>query len=137
LCNTLSSKCFCVYKHLTYSNNGEFPRSLLAIKQWFYNLVKTLLRRFRWGFILAGFAALIMAGVSWTLETSDTYWIWHRYYNKLLLSLLSLVFLCLLRLTFFALLKWLQLLACYNIHIFFLLPLFKSKYCWCWESATT
>jgi hypothetical protein len=125
----LQSAFVCAYQSLKSSNNGEFPRSLLSIKQWFYNLVKTLLRRFRWGFLLAGFAALIMAGASWMLETSDTYWIWHRYYDKLLLSLLSLLFLCILRLTFFALLKWLQFLARYNIHIIFLLPLLKSKYC--------
>lgn len=114
----------------------NFHCSLQTIKQWLYNLVKTILRRFRWAFLLAGFVALAMAGISWTLETSSNYWFWHRYCNFThTLSSISL-FLCILWLMF-ALLKWLQLLACYNIHIFFLLPLFKSKYCrWCWESAT-
>lgn len=47
------------------------------------NLVKTLLRRFRWGFVLAGFSALAMAAISWKLESSESYWIWHRYYEIL------------------------------------------------------
>lgn len=46
-------------------------------------LVKTLLRRFRWGFVLAGFSALAMAAISWKLESSESYWIWHRYYEIL------------------------------------------------------
>jgi len=74
----------------------NFHCSLQTIKQWFCNLVKTLLRRFRWGFLLAGFIALAMAGLSWTLETSANYWFWHRYYNTTTLSTIILFF-CLLR----------------------------------------
>lgn len=51
------------------------------IRRWFKNLLKTLWRRFRWGFMLAGFVALAMAAISWTLESSESYWIWHRYYE--------------------------------------------------------
>ena len=29
--------------------------------------------------MLAGFVALAMAAISWKLETSESYWIWHRY----------------------------------------------------------
>lgn len=47
------------------------------------NFVKALLRRFRWGFVLAGFSALAMAAISWKLESSESYWIWHRYYEIL------------------------------------------------------
>ena len=114
----------------------NFLCSLQTIKQWFCNLVKTLLRRFRWGFLLVGFITLAMAGLSWTLETSANYWFWHRYYISTTLSTFSL-FLCLLLVSSFALLKWLQLLACYNIYIFILLPLLKSKHCWCWRFIIT
>lgn len=48
-------------------------------KGWVQNLIQTLFRRFRWGFLLAGFATLAMAAISWKLETSESYWIWHRY----------------------------------------------------------
>lgn len=50
-----------------------------SLKVWIQNVIKTLLKRFRWGFILAGFTALAMAAISWELETSENYWIWHRY----------------------------------------------------------
>lgn len=66
--------------------------SFQTVKQWLCNLVKTLLRRFRWGFLVVGFIALAMAGLSWTLETSANYWFWHRYCTILLVSLLSLCF---------------------------------------------
>lgn len=51
-----------------------------AIKAWAHNLFKTLYRRYRWGFMLAGFTALAIAAISWNLETTETYWIWHRYH---------------------------------------------------------
>jgi hypothetical protein len=37
--------------------------------------------------MLAGFTALAMAAISWKLETSESYWIWHRYTNLMKLSL--------------------------------------------------
>lgn len=91
------------------------------IREWLHNLVKTFFRRFRWGFLIAGFVALTMAGISWKLETSESYWIWHRYIKDqfTLLSLsLSLSFICLILL---------QSLACHNIHSVLLLPLFQSN----------
>lgn len=51
----------------------------LKIRAWVINLFHVLLKRFHWGFLLAGFSALAMAAISWKLETSRTYWIWHRY----------------------------------------------------------
>ncbi|KAJ1429577.1 hypothetical protein SESBI_08362 [Sesbania bispinosa] len=66
---------------------------LQTIKQWFYNLVKTLLRRFRWFFLLAGFIALSMAALSWTLETSENYWIWHSFWHITIYTS-SFFFLC-------------------------------------------
>ncbi|KAG9132534.1 hypothetical protein Leryth_008451 [Lithospermum erythrorhizon] len=48
-----------------------------SIKAWTVNLIKTIIKRFRWGFILAGFVALAMAAISWTRENSQTYWFWH------------------------------------------------------------
>lgn len=65
-----------------------------TIMEWLRNFMKTILRRFRWGFVLVGFAALAMAAISWKLETSQSYWIWHRYYE--FVSFFSLrLFLCL------------------------------------------
>ncbi|KAF7844562.1 Transmembrane protein 8B [Senna tora] len=71
----------------------NFPYSLQAIKQWLCNLVQTLLRRYRWGFVLAGFAVLAMAATSWTLETSETYWIWHSFWHITIYTS-SFFFLC-------------------------------------------
>ena len=135
-CRQLMRLCLNINKRVLMMN---FHCSLQTIKQWLINLVKTLLRRYNLAFALAGFAALAMAAISWTLETSENYWFWHRYYHSTYplcvcaharacfsLFLSSLSHVCLL-------LKCLQLLAYYNIHIFFLLPLFKSKYCGEWE----
>ncbi|XAR63037.1 hypothetical protein NMG60_11022823 [Bertholletia excelsa] len=52
-----------------------------TIKGWLRNLFKTLVKRFRWGFVLAGFTALAMAAISWTLESTETYWIWHSIWH--------------------------------------------------------
>ncbi|KAF9668985.1 hypothetical protein SADUNF_Sadunf14G0060400 [Salix dunnii] len=57
------------------------------------NLVKTLLRRFRWGFVLAGFSALAMAAISWKLESSESYWIWHSLWHVTIYTS-SFLFLC-------------------------------------------
>ncbi|CAI8607563.1 unnamed protein product [Vicia faba] len=77
----------------SFEVSPNFHQSLLTIKLWFYNLVKALIRRFRWGFILAGFAALIMAGIGWILETSETYWIWHSFWHAAIYTS-SFFFLC-------------------------------------------
>ena len=38
-------------------------------------------------FVLAGFTTLAFAAISWKLETSESYWIWHRYNNVNRISL--------------------------------------------------
>ncbi|KAB1215624.1 hypothetical protein CJ030_MR4G001674 [Morella rubra] len=62
-------------------------------KGWVQNLIQTLFRRFRWGFLLAGFATLAMAAISWKLETSESYWIWHSVWHVTIYTS-SLFFLC-------------------------------------------
>ncbi|GKE50381.1 EGF-like domain-containing protein, partial [Tanacetum coccineum] len=47
------------------------------IKGWFPNLVKTVLKHFRWFFVLVGFVALAMAVISWSLESTESYCFWH------------------------------------------------------------
>lgn len=63
------------------------------IKEWLQNLIKTLLKRFRWGFVLAGFTALVMAAVSRKLEDSQNYWIWHSVWHVTIYTS-SFFFLC-------------------------------------------
>ncbi|XP_057454664.1 uncharacterized protein LOC130746140 isoform X1 [Lotus japonicus] len=83
------------YRSLSFSLgfSPNFFLSLQTIKQWLYNLVKTILRRFRWAFLLAGFVALAMAGISWTLETSSNYWFWHSFWHVTIYTS-SFFFLC-------------------------------------------
>ncbi|XP_054780905.1 uncharacterized protein LOC129288393 [Prosopis cineraria] len=83
------------YRSLSFSFGvpPDFRCCLEAVKQWLYNLVKTLLRRFRWIFVLAGFAALGMASTSWKLETSETYWFWHSWWHIAIYTS-SFFFLC-------------------------------------------
>ncbi|KAF7826079.1 Transmembrane protein 8B [Senna tora] len=83
------------YRSLSFSIGFSlnFLHSWQTIKRWLYNLFKTLLRRFRWGFTLAGFAALAMAGINWTLETSQTYWFWHSMWHITIYTS-SFFFLC-------------------------------------------
>jgi hypothetical protein len=33
--------------------------------------------RFHWVYLIVGLTILTFAGMSWLLETDDTYWIWH------------------------------------------------------------
>ncbi|PWA53434.1 transmembrane protein-related protein [Artemisia annua] len=49
-----------------------------TIKVWCHNLLKTVLKRFRLYLVVAGFAALSMAAISWHLESTRSYWFWHR-----------------------------------------------------------
>ncbi|CAK8542410.1 unnamed protein product [Lathyrus sativus] len=71
------------YRSLSFSVRFslDFSHSLRVIKRWLCNLVGTLLRRYHWPFALAGFSALSMAIVSWTLETSENYWFWHSFWH--------------------------------------------------------
>ncbi|KAK6918348.1 NGX6/PGAP6/MYMK [Dillenia turbinata] len=64
-----------------------------AIRAWFENIVRILLKRFRWGFVLSGFTALAMAAISWTLESSESYWIWHSIWHVSIYTS-SFFFLC-------------------------------------------
>ncbi|XP_027334938.1 uncharacterized protein LOC113849313 isoform X2 [Abrus precatorius] len=83
------------YRSLSFSFgfSQSFLQSLQTIKQWFCNLVKTILRRFRWGFLLVGFITLAMAAISWTLETSANYWFWHSFWHVTIYTS-SFFFLC-------------------------------------------
>ncbi|XP_068478557.1 uncharacterized protein [Phaseolus vulgaris] len=83
------------YRSLSFSFalSLSFLQSMQTMKQWFCNLVKTLLRRFRWGFMVVGFIALAMAGLSWTLETSANYWFWHSFWHVTIYTS-SFFFLC-------------------------------------------
>ncbi|KAL5167074.1 Transmembrane protein 8B [Glycine soja] len=83
------------YRSLSFSIgiSFNFSHCFQTIKQWLYNLVKTLLRRYHWAFALAGFLALAMAAISWTLETSETYWFWHSIWHITIYTS-SFFFLC-------------------------------------------
>ena len=107
-----------------------------VIKQWLSNLLKTLLRRFRWGFVLAGCTALTMAAISWKLESSASYWIWHRYIIKLSELPIKSQSLNPLSHWYLFLCDRLQHLACCHIYIFLFLPLFESKHGNHWESSS-
>ncbi|KAL4341311.1 hypothetical protein GQ457_08G022740 [Hibiscus cannabinus] len=63
------------------------------IREWMNNLVKTLMKRFRWGFLLAGFIALAMAAISRNTENSQNYWIWHSVWHVTIYTS-SFFFLC-------------------------------------------
>ncbi|PIN18581.1 hypothetical protein CDL12_08735 [Handroanthus impetiginosus] len=75
----------------------EFQMSLLdrweTIKGWTHNIIKTIIKRFRWGFIVAGFAALAMAAISWKMESTESYWIWHSLWHISIYTS-SFLFLC-------------------------------------------
>ncbi|XP_028096285.1 uncharacterized protein LOC114296201 isoform X2 [Camellia sinensis] len=64
-----------------------------TVKVWLHNLMKTILKRFRWGYVLAAFTALAMAAISWTLESSESYWVWHSVWHVSIYSS-SFLFLC-------------------------------------------
>ncbi|XP_038709119.1 uncharacterized protein LOC120003999 [Tripterygium wilfordii] len=84
-------------KYRSFSTSVGFCLNILdrwqTIKRWLHNLLKTLLRRFRWGFIIAGFTTLAMAAISWTLESSESYWIWHSLWHVTIYTS-SFFFLC-------------------------------------------
>ncbi|MED6162828.1 hypothetical protein PIB30_074157 [Stylosanthes scabra] len=83
------------YRSLSFSFrfSPSFPQSLMTIKDWLSKLVMSLWRRFHWGFALAGFITLAMAGTSWVLETSSTYWLWHSFWHATIYTS-SFFFLC-------------------------------------------
>ncbi|XP_072955408.1 uncharacterized protein [Typha angustifolia] len=59
----------------------------------FWNIVKTLKKRFQWRFLLLGFIALSLAATSWKLEAIDSYWIWHSLWHITIYTS-SFFFLC-------------------------------------------
>ncbi|KAI3979229.1 hypothetical protein MKX01_008241 [Papaver californicum] len=63
------------------------------IKAWLLNLLKTLRDRFRWGFVIPGFLALALAGISWKVVNSKNYWIWHSIWHVSIYTA-SFFFLC-------------------------------------------
>ncbi|KAG8391856.1 hypothetical protein BUALT_Bualt01G0230500 [Buddleja alternifolia] len=81
----------------SFSFSREFHLNLLVtretIKGWFDNIIKTIRKRLRWGFFLAGFIVLAMAAVSWKMESTETYWIWHSLWHVCAYSS-SFLFLC-------------------------------------------
>ncbi|KAM3684843.1 hypothetical protein ACJW31_11G073400 [Castanea mollissima] len=64
-----------------------------TLKVWVQNLIKTLFRRFHWMFVLAGFTTLAFAAISWKLETSESYWVWHSLWHVSIYTS-SFFFLC-------------------------------------------
>ncbi|KAJ8529207.1 hypothetical protein K7X08_036042 [Anisodus acutangulus] len=64
-----------------------------TVKAWIHNFIRSLLKRFRWGFLIAGFTALAMAAISWKLESSQNYWIWHSVWHVSIYTS-SFLFLC-------------------------------------------
>ncbi|XP_061361226.1 uncharacterized protein LOC133305107 [Gastrolobium bilobum] len=87
----ISTKYRSLFFSIRFSVN--FSHSLQSIKRWLRNVVDTLLRRYRWAFALAGFVALAMAAISWTLETSENYWFWHSCWHITIYTS-SFFFLC-------------------------------------------
>ncbi|GAB2224143.1 hypothetical protein Drorol1_Dr00004891 [Drosera rotundifolia] len=84
-------------KYRSFSLPTGFRENVLLsgqnIRNFILNAVKTFLKRFRWGYVMAGSVALIMAGISWKLETSETYWIWHSLWH-VSIFISSFFFLC-------------------------------------------
>ncbi|GAB4861707.1 hypothetical protein Ancab_036960 [Ancistrocladus abbreviatus] len=84
-------------KYRPFSFPPVFCLNVLQRRQTFrdslLNAIKSFLKRFRWGFMLAGFVALTMAAVSWHLETSESYWIWHSLWHVSIYTS-SFLFLC-------------------------------------------
>ncbi|GAB2271735.1 hypothetical protein Dimus_006565 [Dionaea muscipula] len=63
------------------------------IRNFIVNAARMFLKRFRLGFVVAGLIALTMAAISWKLETSESYWIWHSIWHVSIYTS-SFLFLC-------------------------------------------
>ncbi|XP_065629406.1 uncharacterized protein LOC136067445 [Quercus suber] len=83
------------YRSFSFSIGFDFRMlgSWQTLKVWVQNLIKTLFRRFRWMFLLAGFTTLAFAAISWKLENSESYWIWHSLWHVSIYTS-SFFFLC-------------------------------------------
>ncbi|KAG0457476.1 hypothetical protein HPP92_022633 [Vanilla planifolia] len=64
-----------------------------SMKRLCLNLVKAVLKRYYWPFLLLGFVGLAFAGTSWALEANETYWFWHSLWHISIYSS-SFFFLC-------------------------------------------
>jgi hypothetical protein len=86
-----------VTKYRSYCGSAGFSLNMLdrprAVKEWFSNLIKTLKKRFRWGFVAAGLVAFTMAAISFKVETSSSYWMWHSIWHFTIYTS-SFFFLC-------------------------------------------
>ncbi|CAN8286173.1 unnamed protein product [Cochlearia groenlandica] len=86
-----------VTKYRSYCGSAGFSQNMLdrprAVKEWFSNLIKTLKKRFRWGFVAAGLVFFTIAGISFKVETSSSYWIWHSIWHFTIYTS-SFFFLC-------------------------------------------
>ncbi|XP_021725472.1 uncharacterized protein LOC110692735 [Chenopodium quinoa] len=61
-------------KLIAFSTQSQRPT---ISSSWLLENMKKLLRSFRWRFLIAGFAALALAAISWNLEDIENYWIFH------------------------------------------------------------
>ncbi|XP_010518264.1 PREDICTED: uncharacterized protein LOC109124658 isoform X2 [Camelina sativa] len=86
-----------VTKYRSYCGSAGFSLNMLdrprAVKEWFSNLIKTLNKRFRWGFVAAGLVLFTVAAISFKVETSSSYWIWHSIWHFTIYTS-SFFFLC-------------------------------------------
>ncbi|KAJ4892412.1 transmembrane protein-related [Raphanus sativus] len=86
-----------ITKYRSYCGSAGFSMNMLdrprAVKEWFSSLIKTLKKRFHWGFMAAGLVAFTMAAVSFKVETSSSYWIWHSIWHFTIYTS-SFFFLC-------------------------------------------
>lgn len=64
-----------------------------SIWGWCWNLIKTLLKKFYWPFLVLGFIGLALAGTSWALENNNSYWYWHSLWH-ISIYMASFFFLC-------------------------------------------
>ncbi|XP_043717415.1 uncharacterized protein LOC122665353 isoform X1 [Telopea speciosissima] len=71
----------------------NIPERWQNIRGWMSYFFGTLRKRFRWAFVLMGFVALSMAAISWKLENSESYWIWHSVWHVTIYTS-SFFFLC-------------------------------------------
>ncbi|RID61390.1 hypothetical protein BRARA_E00544 [Brassica rapa] len=86
-----------ITKYRSYCGSAGFSMNMLdrprAVKEWFSSLIKTLKKRFHWGFMAAGLVAFTMAAISFKVETSSSYWIWHSIWHFTIYTS-SFFFLC-------------------------------------------
>ncbi|XP_010523764.1 PREDICTED: uncharacterized protein LOC104802040 [Tarenaya hassleriana] len=84
-------------KYRSFCESAGFSLSMLnrpwAVKEWFGNSIRKLKKRLRWGFVVAGLITFTMAAISFKVETSSSYWIWHSIWHVTIYTS-SFFFLC-------------------------------------------